>query len=116
MYCRKCGKQINDSDKFCPHCGASCDGQLEKIVYVRKYDESAEFENRRTENRVWGALAVLFAIFIAPLGLLFSIIGLIKYNDPNDPYHGGNKAKCIFGLIFSGIICSIVIWAVTTQA
>jgi len=23
MYCSKCGKQINDSDKFCPHCGTS---------------------------------------------------------------------------------------------
>ena len=24
MFCTKCGKQIPDSTKFCPYCGANC--------------------------------------------------------------------------------------------
>ena len=113
MYCRYCGKQINDNSKFCPHCGCKCEGQQEKIIYVQKYDEKSEFERRRTENRVFGNLAVAFSIIFFPLGFIFSLIALGKYRDPGDPYHGGNLTKAFFGLGFSTTILLIIILAAT---
>ena len=30
MYCRKCGKEVSEESAFCPHCGASLQGNLEQ--------------------------------------------------------------------------------------
>ena len=113
MYCRKCGKLISDSDKFCPYCGCKCDGPTEKVIYVQKFDEKSEFEKRRTENRNFGNLAIAFSIIFFPLGFIFSLIALGKYRDPGDPYHGGNLTKAFFGLGLSTTIAIIVILACT---
>ena len=38
MYCRKCGKEINDTSKFCPYCG--CDIKNERMDTTEKTDAS----------------------------------------------------------------------------
>ena len=40
MYCKKCGKSINDDSKFCPECGTRCDADIKendeaKIVQLK---------------------------------------------------------------------------------
>lgn len=37
MYCRDCGAQIIDGDKFCVHCGTSADGRISVTRSDRKY-------------------------------------------------------------------------------
>lgn len=111
MYCKYCGAKIGEYDKYCPKCGKQTEGQLEKIVYVQKYDPQAEFNSKRTENRKWGILAMIFTFVFFPLGFLFSIIGLLCYRDKNDPYHGSNLAKCIVALVLSSAAIAIIIWA-----
>lgn len=113
MYCKYCGAKVGEYDKYCPKCGRQTEGQPEKLILVQKYDPNAEFNSKRTENRKWGILAMIFTFVFFPLGLLFSIIGLISYRDKNDPYHGSNLAKCIVALILSGIATAIIIWSIS---
>ena len=113
MFCRKCGKLMEDNAKFCPYCGYNCDGIQEKIVYVQKYDEKSEFEKKRTQNRNFGNLAIAFSIIFVPLGFIFSLVALAKYRDPGDPYHGGNLTKAFFGLGLSSTIILILILGLT---
>ena len=40
MYCSKCGQQINDTDRFCPHCGAKV-GADHAVTKVTKKQPSA---------------------------------------------------------------------------
>ena len=64
MFCTKCGKQIPDSTKFCPYCGANCSpeqdiaGQAGQVFNkVEKelgsaFDEVKQSFNRSEERRV----------------------------------------------------------------
>ena len=123
MYCRNCGKEITSKDNTCPYCGYVDDGrvEVEKVVYVEKpvvvpqpqpvqttYIAYPNASNR-TENRTWGTLAIIFGLIVPFLGFIFAIKGLINYKDRYDPYHNGNVAKSVFGLIFSLLVPTIIL-------
>lgn len=42
MYCRKCGKQIGDEDKFCKYCGCPAVGEISMEENRENYSNSAE--------------------------------------------------------------------------
>ena len=56
MYCKKCGKEINDNAAFCPYCGAAADG-------------SEKTPAKRDGSSFWWGL----------LGFLIPLVGLILY-------------------------------------
>ena len=58
MYCKKCGKEINDNAVICPSCGCATD----------KYEQK-NFKNESDSSGAGWAV----------LGFLFPLIGLILY-------------------------------------
>lgn len=60
MYCYHCGKEISDSTKFCPYCGAS---MLPKTEVVYKSEPAYH-----DDGAIWKG--VLFTILFGFLGLL----------------------------------------------
>lgn len=82
MYCRNCGKEIDDKAIVCPHCGVGTDNS--------SYEQPS--------NTI-ATVGFVFSFIIAIVGLICSIIGFIKA-----PQCGG-KGR---GLALAGIIISVV--------
>ena len=57
MFCRNCGKEILDDDKFCSYCGTKVE------------EEIVDFSNKPIESPVWG--------WFAKIGFILSLITLI---------------------------------------
>lgn len=100
MFCSKCGKEISDKDKYCPYCGCEI-SQNEKSG-----NESSDLQQKEVTqtpvqeiraDRTVGVLSLVFAFIFPLVGLIISIIGLVKYKDKE------NKSLCTAGLIISGI-------------
>ena len=49
MYCRKCGKQIGDEDKFCKECGSPTNGELSRKEFTNNTDTAGSSEGRLQE-------------------------------------------------------------------
>ena len=47
MFCTKCGKQIPDSTKFCPYCGANCSPEQDIAGQAGQVFNKVEKKNRR---------------------------------------------------------------------
>lgn len=86
MYCKNCGKEINDNAVVCPYCG----------VQVGKLNTQ---ENKTNTLAIVG---FIFSFFIPIVGLICSILGR-----KNAAECGGNGR----GLATAGMIISIV-WMV----
>ena len=82
MFCKNCGKEIDDKASICIHCG----------VAVEKKSEN-------TETNVLAIVGFVLSFFIALAGLICSIIGYKRA-----PQFGG-KGK---NFALAGIIISIV--------
>ena len=82
MYCKKCGREIDDNAYACPNCGALT------------HEESAE-----PGSNTKALLGFIFAFFIPLVGLILSILGL-----RNAPKFNGDRK----GLATAGIVISIV--------
>lgn len=63
MYCKKCGKEIDDAAQFCPSCGAPANGSKDNTVTQTK-------EKKKKRHPVLGA-------FLAIIGILI-IIGAVS--------------------------------------
>lgn len=50
MYCRKCGLEINDTAKFCDHCGEKVI-KVEQKSYAEKYSESKKKDKGMKSNK-----------------------------------------------------------------
>ncbi len=83
MYCKHCGKEIDENAIYCQYCGTKIE------VYV----ESDKPIKPKKENSAIGILAIIFsALGGSGLGLIFSIIGLCMYKTR------GNKIRSWIGL------------------
>ena len=82
MYCRKCGREIDDNAYACPNCGALT------------HEENAE-QGSNTKALV----GFIFAFFIPLVGLIVSILGL-----RDAPKFNGDRK----GLATAGIVISVV--------
>ena len=52
MFCTKCGKQIPDSTKFCPYCGANCSPEQDIASQASQVFNKAEQELGSAFNEV----------------------------------------------------------------
>ena len=72
MYCRKCGMKINDSSKFCDHCGTEV-VKVKQKSYSEKYNEKKSKEKSHKVDKLQKRLdiknpyisAALFASVVA---------------------------------------------------
>jgi uncharacterized membrane protein YvbJ len=77
MYCSKCGKQISETDKFCPECGQPQYGNPKPDSEFRQW-----LNQRRMLWTVMGAVLVIFGVIIkkpqlAMIGALMATISLM---------------------------------------
>ena len=90
MFCKNCGKEIEDKATVCVHCGVpTANAQPQQVVV--------------TGGQTNGfAIAVfILSFFGGILGLIFSIVGLQKSKLPE--YNGNGKTLAIVGIVFSCI-------------
>ena len=84
MFCKNCGKEIDDNAYVCPHCGVKTDT-----------------DNKPVATNSTNGMAIagfVLSFFIPILGLIFSIIGLKKASECNSGR----------GLAIAGIIISLL--------
>lgn len=62
MYCRKCGKEVDDEAVVCIHCGCA----------LREYEQRREYNEPKT------GIGILMGLFLGIIGL---IIGICLYPD-----------------------------------
>lgn len=89
MYCKNCGKEIDDHAAVCPYCGVVAD--KEQLA-------------PKSETNVLAIVGFVLSFFIAIAGLICSILGKKKADELN----GSGK-----GLATAGIVISIVSMAVS---
>jgi len=97
MRCKKCGAQINLTDKFCPTCGAKNE-YLEGAENLNSDEYFSGNSNYNTttvkpESPIIGILALVFSILGGCLGLIFAVIGLVMYKEKS------NRNLCIISLL-----------------
>ena len=108
-FCTNCGAKLDSKQKFCPSCGKGVNGEEPKSA------EKAAVINNVPEQKQTNGLAV--AGFIVSLvssliccgafnivGLVLSIVGLVKAKD----YGGSGKGMAIAGIIISVLFTIIV--------
>ncbi|MDE6442322.1 MAG: zinc-ribbon domain-containing protein [Clostridia bacterium] len=83
MFCKNCGREINDSSVVCPHCG----------VQVGKFNS-----DEHSEGNALAIVGFVFSFLIAIVGLICSILG----------YNNAKKGAPYKNLALAGIIISIV--------
>lgn len=83
-YCRNCGNQMEDSEFVCPHCGMREEVPAPPV----------------SSTNAMAVAGFVCAFFMPLLGLIFSIIGLVKVKE----YHSGK------GFAIAGIVISALIW------
>lgn len=96
-YCQKCGKELVDEAVICVNCGCSVISSTTNAQHISNVTNSNIGETSSTAN-----LAVLFAFLVPIVGLIFGIIGVVKYHTPL------LKIRCI-----ASIIISIIVWTLT---
>lgn len=90
MYCRKCGKEINDEAVICPKCG--CETEIKNEMIPQEIDEPKT------------GIGIVCGLFLGLIGL---IIGLCLYKENSIARKTFVKAWCITFLIT--IIIGIII-------
>ncbi|MCR5830589.1 MAG: VWA domain-containing protein [Lachnospiraceae bacterium] len=103
MFCRKCGKEIDDDVKFCPKCGTevvACVKQ-EEIVREEQKEETADpvsQKDRKPLGKMWIGIGVAAMAAIIAGGAIF---GVMKYHErqvsdmiaqASEMYEGGDLA------------------------
>lgn len=105
MFCKNCGKQIDDNSVVCPYCGAETKSQAtaQQPQYQQPQYQQPQYQQpyqqQYTEKRSnsYAIAGFVLAFFFALLGLIFSIIGLRKV----DECGGSGKGLAIAGIVLS---------------
>lgn len=92
MFCKNCGKEINDGAVVCPNCGVATDNM------VKASAPAAAPAQKNTMALVGFILSLLGFNVIA---LILSIIGYQNVKKPE--YNGDGKGFAIAGIIISAI-------------
>lgn len=86
MYCGKCGKEIDQSVKFCPYCGAENPNAVRTVpVQTGAAAEAQPAGGKSVSHRTVG-IAAAAVIAVAALVLIFSLMGGRSVNSTADKY------------------------------
>ena len=99
MFCKNCGKEINENAIICPNCGVATDNYM-KVSSPVGFDQ--KLNGLALAGMICGIVGLIGGnyMFCIPLivGLILSIIGMVKVKE----YKSG------FGFALSGIILGAV--------
>lgn len=100
MYCSRCGMQNDSNSKFCTNCGSVLETKVE-----------VSDEKRLKSINAMSIVAFIFSFLLAPVGLILSIIGLVRCNkykkETNQKVN--NSVFNIVGIIVSAFLTLIII-------
>lgn len=99
MFCKNCGKQINDNSKFCMYCGCNVD-EKDNII---SHDETEPSTNT---NKPPKSSCVKWLIFYS-LWLTFCIVGtILDFQSRSHPIHP------LIPLFVLGFVVPFIIWGI----
>ena len=107
MYCKECGKEINDKAAVCVHCGVATVA-LQKGVSQPDTAMRMLLPVGRSVYASFAGYLGLFSVLLifAPFALLFGILGVRDVNKNKDK-HG--KGMAIFGIIMGAIFSVLLV-------
>ena len=131
MYCKKCGKMVEDGSAFCPYCGA--DLREQQVEEVKESEEAEVLEATPTneDNGPWKVFALLgFILGIVSLagslffiglttgvpGIVFSILGKKSSNPDKQAKAAKGLKLSIWGLVISIVVYTALFVVVTILA
>ena len=117
MFCRNCGKEINDTTIFCPHCGAQANAEPEPEKVNLEFD--APVQKKLSIKALVGFIVSLAGILIAALpcgivGLIFSILGKKEVDTQGKSGKGfaiAGMVVSIFDIVFGALMVILAIVA-----
>ena len=116
MFCKNCGRQLNDNENFCPACGAMKPAEtVDTTVFqydlvteqsVNTVDTVNEAEKNAMAARVfkWGMRGIIFAhtVLLSLLGVIFSAIAKKRAEEFERTY-GEIKGRALAGRVLGRI-------------
>ena len=98
MFCKTCGKEVNDNAVICPHCGCALKNES---VYAEVKNDVKKINVMCLVGFILSMASLLISLYgvVAIAGLVLSIVGVGQTN------RTGERLK---GLGIAGIIVSIV--------
>jgi hypothetical protein len=101
MYCKECGKQVEDDSKFCCKCGAAQVGDAPKEQSFSHSSNSsgsnATPPKSPPKENVVAVMGLIFAFIFSPAGIIISAFGLSEAKKMN----GEGRELALAGLIVS---------------
>ena len=88
MFCKFCGKEVNDNAVICPNCGVATDN----------YNKSVAAPEQKNTMALIG---FILSFFVAIAGLIISIIAYKNAKKPE--YNGDGKSFALAGIIISAV-------------
>ncbi len=110
MYCKKCGKEIDDDAIYCPGCGAPTENYVSSVDYEAKHQSVATSSSSRNGVALAGFICSVASLVFG--GIIVAIVGLClcayarKREDQYIQWNGFIKPGIIVG------ICSIALYVV----
>jgi len=120
MFCGGCGKGLAADERFCSQCGGQANTSQQRFqshntVGVNANDITMMHGQQNHQPRngmaVAGFVCALIGIFIFPLeiiGLVFSILGLVRANKMG----GIGRGMAIAGIVLGAIGIGTLIWSI----
>ena len=101
MYCKNCGKEIDNNAYVCPNCGVLVKSAPTEVV-------------AKKESNTKALIGFILSFFVPVVGLILGIMGLKASGEMK----GEGKGMSIAAIIISavGIVCSIIFTIVYTVA
>ena len=122
MYCAKCGKEMDDSAKFCPACGADASGDASSVQAdpAPSYSSSNSVAAEETQSSgsgvgamVCGIIGLIFCWipFVNIIGLILGIIAIVLGSSGRKTLPPSKRGMATAGFVL-GIISLIfsVVW------
>ena len=103
MFCKNCGKEIDDKATVCIHCGVPTPNAQQQTQVVAPAPNNG--------MAIAGFVCSFFS-FLAVIGLILSIVGLQRSKTPE--YNGKGKGLAIAGIVLSCI--TIFYWIIIIVA
>ena len=95
MFCKNCGKEVDDDAKFCPKCGKTID---EEVIRSDNQTSNNQQNSGAATYNTMSIVGFIFSFFMSLVGLILSIIGYKQAKK-----EGGSTALAVAGIIISSI-------------